>query len=466
MQQVDKYIKKMKNEGLPEPVIDLFKLYFLQLESGFTGLIPESSIDPVEQSEIDSISDLKEKQFDKNTLNKVVCIKLNGGLGTTMGLQGPKSLIPVKNDLTFIDITAKQLIHLNRQYSTKIPLILMNSFKTHEISLQALGIYPELKNDIPQAFVQNKFPKVLSASLQPASAPVDPALEWNPPGHGDIYVSFLTSGILEELINHGYQYAFVSNIDNLGATLDPSILNYFIDNKCSFLMEVTHRTWMDRKGGHLARQKDGKLILRELAQCPQSDHEYFQDINKHRYFNTNNIWVDLFELQSLLKQKNNLLVLPMIRNKKKLDPLDKSSPDVYQIESAIGTAISLFDRASALNVPRKRFAPVKNCEELLLLWSDAFILSDDYQISRNPARKYPETVIRLDEQFYSFIDQLKNRFPDGAPSLINCSDFSIEGDVVFGKNAKCNDSVKVRNNSPKQTLIKENSNLAGLIEIN
>ena len=90
-------------------------------------------------------------------------------------------------------------------------------------------------------------------------------MEWNPPGHGDIYIALETSGILEKLLQADYRYAFISNIDNLGATLDTEILAYIESHSLPFLLEVTKRTEMDRKGGHLARHKNGHLVLREAA---------------------------------------------------------------------------------------------------------------------------------------------------------------------------------------------------------
>jgi len=65
-------------------------------------------------------------------LDKLVVIKLNGGLGTSMGCHGPKSVIPVRSDLTFLDLTVQQIEHLNKTYDANVPLVLMNSFNTDE----------------------------------------------------------------------------------------------------------------------------------------------------------------------------------------------------------------------------------------------------------------------------------------------------------------------------------------------
>jgi len=464
MKQIDLFIAKMKQEQLSEAAINSFIHYYSRLCTGDTGLIPENTIDTVAYDSIDNIEQIQSVTAtdQKALLSEVVCIKLNGGLGTTMGLQGPKSLIPVKEGLSFLDITAKQICSFNKQYNVQIPLILMNSFRTEADSQKALLQYPELTTAIPNSFVQNKFPKVFVSSLEPASYEQNPELEWNPPGHGDLYITLETSGILDKLISSGYRYAFISNIDNLGATLDPKILSYIAKKQIPFLMEVTKRTYMDRKGGHLAQLKNGKLTLREAAQCPNESSEAFMDISRYCYFNTNNLWIDLAALRTKLNESNGFLDLPMIRNRKKLNPLDKQSSDVYQVESAMGTAISVFDNSAALRVPRSRFAPVKNCEDLLLLWSDAFILDKNSSITSNPERKYQDITIKLDPEYYSFVNQLQERFPYGAPSLLNSASFTVKGDFLFGKDIAIQDSVILTNHLkkqisiPDQTLFKSN----------
>ena len=103
----------------------------------------------------------------------------------------------------------------------------MNSFDTRDDSLALLERYADLAADVPFDFVQHKEPKLLVDGLEPAEWPPDPSLEWCPPGHGDIYPALLTSGMLAALLERGYRYAFVSNSDNLGATLDPRILAWF-----------------------------------------------------------------------------------------------------------------------------------------------------------------------------------------------------------------------------------------------
>jgi len=459
------FIEKMEREGQPGVAIDTFLYDYHLLSNGSTGCISEEELIPVAPDEIDVLTKSKNMNTaGAEALSRTVIIKLNGGLGTTMGLSTAKSLITVKNDLSFLDITALQIRNLNKQYKINIPLILMNSFNTDNDSLKALDKYEDIKNDVPFSFIQHKFPKIMASNLKPVSCPQSPYFEWNPPGHGDLYAAIYSSGILDKLLERGYKYAFISNIDNLGATLDTSILGYFSNRELSFLMEVTDRTFMDRKGGHLARLvKSGKLTLREVAQCRKEDSESFADIKRHRYFNTNNLWIRLDALSKIWKKGR--LDLPMIRNTKKLDIRDSGSPDVIQLESAMGSAVSVFENADALRVPRERFAPVKNCEELLLLWSDYYDLCSDYHVTVNPNRKAAQVNITLDAQFYSRLDQLKKRFPHGAPSLAECESLKITGDVHFGKNITVTGQALITNTQSNPVFIPDGSKLTGNISI-
>ncbi len=441
---------RMQAEALPELFIETFRHYYAQLLAGETGAIPEKEIEPVQDlPDAEQLPEDLARAGEKH-LARTVFIKLNGGLGTSMGLEKAKSLLPVKNGLTFLDIIARHSLHHG------IPLVLMNSFNTRADSLALLRNYPDLGGDIPLDFVQNKAPKIRQDTLEPVSWPANPALEWAPPGHGDIYTALVTSGMLEILLAHGYEYAFVSNSDNLGAALDTAILGYFAENRLPFMMEVADRTEADRKGGHLARrQSDNQLILRESAQCPDEDKAAFQDISRHRYFNTNNLWFHLPTLKRVMAQRNGILGLPMIRNSKTVDPRDPDSTPVYQVETAMGSAIAVFEGARALRVPRSRFSPVKTTNELLAVRSDAFILTDDYRVMLHPQRAGRTVVVDLDPKFYKLIDQFDARFPYGPPSLLHCDRLVVRGDVVFGKGIAMEGEVEIINEDPDPYIFDE-----------
>jgi UTP--glucose-1-phosphate uridylyltransferase len=427
------FAAKMHAAGLSEIAVQRFQFYYAQLVAGATGFIDSSTAGTVGALPAYGDLTLEHAALGQAALARAVVIKLNGGMGTSMGMDGPKSLLPVKDSLSFLDIIVRQILHLRRTTGVGLPLVLMNSFVTHAATLAALEQYPELAQAIPLTFVQNENPKILVETLAPAAWPANPEKEWCPPGHGDIYASLVTTGMLKALLDAGYEYAFVSNADNLGAVLDPAILGYFAGEKLPFLMEVADRTVADRKGGHLAQRPDGQLILRELSQCPPEEVDLFQDIDRYRYFNTNNLWVHLPSLQRLLDEHDNLLDLPLIRNEKPIDPTQPRSPRVYQLETAMGSALALFHGAQALCIPRSRFIPVKKCNDLLLLWSDVYELSEAYLPRLAGGIKEPP-LVTLDDAYYALIGDLRARFAYGAPSLVAAISLSVHGNVHFGRN--------------------------------
>jgi UTP--glucose-1-phosphate uridylyltransferase len=247
--------------------------------------------------------------------------------------------------------------------------------------------------------------------------------------------------MLDELLEHGYRWAFVSNSDNLGAVLDPRILSWVAQEGVPFAMEAARRTQADRKGGHLARQGDG-FVLRETAQTPEEDLEALQDVDRHPFVNTNNLWVDLEALKATLAERDGVLGLPIIVNRKTVDPGDADSPEVVQLETAMGAAIGVFEGARALHVPRRRFAPVKTTNDLLALRSDAYVMDDDFRVALAPERDDPP-VIELDSDYYKLIAGFEERFPAGAPSLVECSKLAVEGDVTFGRDVVVRGDVEV-----------------------
>ncbi len=433
---------KMEEENLPQVAIQTFAHYYELLVTGETGMISEELIDPVESlPDADALPDEYETLGDTN-LSKTVVIKLNGGLGTSMGLSKAKSLLQVKDGLSFLDIIAKQAQAQN------MPVVLMNSFSTQTDSLEVLNKYSGLNGDLNQDFLQHKVPKIRQSDMSPAEYAENPALEWCPPGHGDIYTALITSGMLDDLLIAGYEYAFVSNSDNLGAVVDNRILGYFIDHKLPFMMEVADRTLADRKGGHLAkRSADGQLILRESAQCPDGDVDTFQNIDIHKYFNTNNLWINLRALKRAMESRNYVLGLPMIRNSKTVNPRDKNSDKVYQLETAMGSAIAVFEGAGAMRVPRTRFAPVKTTGDLLAVRSDCYNLSAENRIVPNPERELGQVVIKLDTDHYKLIDQMEAAFPHGAPSLIEAETLTVNGKYTFGKDVVVKGNVTLNNES-------------------
>jgi len=424
--------RKMTAAGMGDAPIRAFRRNFDALLRNETGLIPEVDILPA--ADLTSYGNLAAAgPADFRLLDQAVVIKLNGGLGTSMGLQGPKCLLPIREGVNFLDLMLRQILDLRRRAGSNVRLLLMNSFSTSRETLQHLAQCGTpgssgLCDPAQVELMQNQIPKIDAGSLAPVSWPADPALEWCPPGHGDLYPALVGSGWLDRLLGEGIRYAFVSNSDNLGASLDPALLHYFANSGAPFLMEVTRRTSADRKGGHLAlRKSDGRFVLREVAQCPDADLAAFQDIERHRYFNTNSLWLRLDLLKAQLAEDAGVLPLPMIRNLKTVDPRDKSSPAVIQLETAMGAAIECFAGATAIAVPRSRFAPVKSTADLLALRSDAYEILADGQVCLHPDRQGVPPVITLPEN-YKLVDQLDAL---GVPSLRRCRSLTIMGPSHF-----------------------------------
>jgi UTP--glucose-1-phosphate uridylyltransferase len=455
-------LDKMRADGVHEIAVDTFAHYFERLRAGDTGVLAESEIEPV--AELPDADELPaDEEGARAALDRTVVIKLNGGLGTGMGMTAPKSLLEVKDGLTFLDITVRQILDLRERTGAKLPLVLMNSFATREASLDALAGYDSLPvAGVPADFVQSKVPKLAVDGLAPASWPADPALEWAPPGHGDLYPSLSSSGMLDALLDAGYEYAFVANVDNLGAVMEPRILAWFARERIPFLMEVADRTEADRKGGHLARRPDGGLVLREVAQTPDDDLDAFQDIARHRFFNTNTLWVDLRALAEVLDERGGVLGLPMIVNRKTVDPGDRASPAVYQLETAMGAAIDVFDGARAIRVPRTRFAPVKTTNDLLALRSDAYVLHDDGRVALAPERSdRGAPLVDLDPEHFKLVRDFDARFAAGAPSLVACERLAVRGDVAFGAGVVVRGTVTVEQGDGGRRRIEDGAVLEG-----
>lgn len=447
-------------------VIAAFKHAYGDLISGSSGNIGEDAIAPV-ASLPDLDADIKGKVTqDASLLKEVVVCKLNGGLGTSMGLDKAKSLLPVKDDNTFLDMTAKQIISMREKFNMPIEFLLMNSFNTSDDTLSFLD--RQYKTTLPLngkniqglELMQNKCPKVDKKTLLPVDWSVNKHLEWCPPGHGDLYTALYSSGKLDQLLASGVKYMFVSNSDNLGATLDLELLSYFASKGDSFMMECCKRTEADKKGGHLClRSSDSRLMLRESAQCSKEDESSFQDVSKHQFFNTNNLWLRLDHLKDLMESRGGFVPLPTILNSKTVDPQQSSSTPVWQLETAMGAAIECFAKSGAVCVSRKRFAPVKKCSDLLLLKSDAYIINSDIVLALNPEIKGQNgaepviPIVSLDDKAYKLIQQLDMCTRYGVPSLKQCKKLTVGGEVWLSSGCVIVGTVNVINTSGAPRLL-------------
>jgi UTP--glucose-1-phosphate uridylyltransferase len=421
--------EKMAAAGVHQQAIGVFTYYYRQLEEGVSGFIPEDTIEPLTDPPM--LGDLTVSEPDAATaLEHTVIIKLNGGLGTSMGMNKAKSLLPVRRGKTFLDIIVDQVRHARAAHRIQLPLLFMNSFRTHQDTLAALETYDDLPvAGLDLGFVQNQEPKVRTDDLTPVEWPTDPSLEWCPPGHGDLYTAIAASGLLDRLLSLGYHYASVSNSDNLGAAPNATIAGWFAASGAPYAAEVCRRTAADRKGGHLAiRKSDRRLILRDTAQTPKEEMHFFTDEFRHPFFHCNNLWFDLEVLDRTLRERKSVLGLPLIKNEKTVDPADPSSPKVIQIETAMGAAVEVFKGATAIGVGRDRFLPVKTTSDLLVVRSDAYQLEASGQLAK-VADATP--VVDLDDKYYKIINDFDHRFPAGAPSLRAARYLGIKGDWTF-----------------------------------
>ena len=436
----------MAAAGVDEVAIETFAHYYRLLEHGETGMIPESTIEPLDMESLADIS--VDEQVAADAIRTTAIIKLNGGLGTSMGMDRAKSLLCVRRGLSFLDVIARQVLHLRKTYDAPLPLIMMNSFRKSADTMAALARYQDLPVDgLPLEFWQNKEPRLLERDLLPASYPKDPDLEWCPPGHGDLYTALRGTGLLERLIEQGYERVFVSNSDNLGAVPDPKIAGWFAGNRIPFAIEAVLRTASDRKGGHFARRKaDGRIVLRETAQTLPQDQDALADLDRHRYCSTNNLWFDLVAMRAELDRRGGILGLPLIRNVKHLDPADHSTPKVIQIETAMGAAIEIFEGARTIEVGRDRFIPVKTTNDLLVLRSDVYDLGKDFGLDQ--AGDIP--FVELDPAFYRLVGDFDQRFPEGAPSLRKASSLKVDGDFTFGHGVQVIGDVELDSDSAKR----------------
>ena len=372
-------------------------------------------------------------------LNKLVILKLNGGLGTSMGCRGPKSALEVRQGVTFLDLTVRQVEYLNTLHGVDVPLILLNSFNTHDTTQQVLSRY-DGHNITIHTLMQNCFPRINRATHQ--VIPTKPfsqetAHEWYPPGHGDVYATLHRSGMLAKLLASGKTHIFISNIDNLGASVDLSLLYHIMCQENEFCMEVTTKQRQDVQGGTLVVY-DGKPRLVELSSVPPRYADRFKSTRQFRTFNTNSLWVDLRALTARTSQRGGLQ-LDVISNFSKM-PDDTVT---VQLETAAGSAIRFFDNVLAVQVSRERFLPVKTTSDLFVVQSNLFTIKHGIlTVNQHRQVKPPVPTVKLGPNFINVNDYLA-RLPHGVPDVLELQHLTVSGDVVFGKNVALRGTVIV-----------------------
>lgn len=420
--QSKKEMENILKRLLPEPQCEQFLQMLEHVQDKSSKVKDWSSIhSPDDLVDYDSL-----EEPSSNNYSRLVIGKLNGGLGTSMGCAGPKSLIKVKGEKTFMDLIVKQVRQLNAKWDKDIPLLLMNSFYTDK---ETAAFLDDCDVSVT-TFKQNMFPRVDAESFLPLSPD---EWGWYPPGHGDFYNCMEQQGILRHLIEQGKDILFMSNADNLGAVADSRILNYMVEKKIPFLIEVTPKTPADVKGGTLYEQ-GGRLRLLEIAQVPDEHIDEFCSQEKFSVFNTNNIWINLVALEEKIQEGP--LNLHVIVNRKTIQ-----GKPVVQLETAIGSALDCFAGAVGLCVSRDRFMPVKKTEDLFLVQSNIFNL-DEGRLVRNKERKISSLpVITFGDSLHQ-VEAFQKCFPR-IPDLLELEALDIAGQVHFEGTASLKGRVKL-----------------------
>ncbi len=434
---VERIRRNMASRGIHPQAIESFLQMVLQVDDEHSAYVPLDQVSTPNSALLLKTPDpgdlAKLAARGESLLKKVAVIKLNGGRSTTMGGLTPKGVLTAKNGRSYLEIIVGQVEAVRSHWNVQVPLVLMNSFFTHGPTMEILRPF-----DLPVlTFMQSEVPRLIEGDLAPFESGSDE--DWAPAGHGDVYESLKRSGLLDKLRERGCKWALISNLDNLAACLEPWILGLIETEGIEFLLEVTTRTKVDRKGGTLV-VRNGQLDLLEIAQVAPEDRESFMDINRFRVFNTNNVWVDLDALADALKEGP--MKLPLIQNRKTV-----LGHKVIQLETAMGAAIGSFHNARGLQVDRDRFFPTKKVADLFLLQSDVCILDSMYKLQKNPLRPLflpLRPTVSFGSEFLSSPFEFCRRFEDpSSVSLVNACSFDVSGSVFFERDISIEGKVAI-----------------------
>ncbi len=462
MNAMERFKACFQRDRAAPAVVDAFARMYEAYGIGGSAHVRWDELAPLREDDLIEMADLADPHLTdagESHLGQVVWIVLNGGLGTSMRMDRAKSLVPVKGDLSFLDLLARHVLELRERWHTPVPLVFMNSYATRADTLAALAHYPALQRvsegaaAIPLDFVQHRFPRICAADGMPFGVSEEDEA-WAPPGHGNLYLSLQDSGLLERLLQRGIRWAFVSNADNLGAGLHMGILGYLASHNVGFALEVTDRTTADVKGGTLVRRR-GRLELLEIAQVPEGHKDDFQDPRQFPIFNTNNLWLDLRAVRERLLAGG--LDLPLIVNRKQVRDVP-----VVQLETAMGAAIGCFDRTAGIRVPRSRFAPVKTTDDLVVRRSDLYVRGESSPLAEDPRRAATlgPPLVRLDPEYYGSVDGVTLRIPHPL-GLLGAQALQVRGDVRFGRRVTIQGQVRLENSGAGPVHVEDEAVLTG-----
>jgi len=377
-------------------------------------------------------SDLKDvpKERAKQILSKLVVVCLNGGIGGRMGMKGPKCGLQIltqaglQTPLTFLDCKVMQIEELNNEYDVDVPLVLMNSEKTDAPTRKMIEKYKGKRVSI-HTFLQSRYPFMYKDTLAPVSDASTNDDSWYPPGSGEVFTGMHRSGLLEQFLKEGKEHMFVSNVENLGGTVDLKLLEHLAGDgsKLEFLIEVTNRISTDESGGTPVKYGE-RVHIMEISQVPYDQVGRF-GVSKFKYWNTNNIWAKM-------KVINNLIRLGSLEFDFIVKYKSVKGRGVLQIETPSAMAIHSFKKSASIMVPRSRHRQVKKTSQLLQVQSELYEIEKG-QLVMNPKRVPPtEPVVKLGEEFQS-LDQYEKRFKT-LPNILELDHLTVSGNVTFGSN--------------------------------
>jgi UTP--glucose-1-phosphate uridylyltransferase len=356
----------------------------------------------------------------KQLLEQTVVILMNGGV-SKMDFKTPRSALTVeKNGITqtLLDCRLAQINALNVEFGVDLPIILMNSFLTNTETNHNLQKYQNLKIKILH---QGMYPLMYKTNLSPIpQSKNDP--NWSPPGSAEIFVLLKTTGLLDELLKEGKKFAFLSDVENLGATIDPKLLYHVEQKQINLLLEVTPRTKSEGNfmGGVPVLFRKKQHIL-ELSQVPMHIRQTRFNFQDFKYLNTNNIWISLQTLAKIEK----------ISMDWALHSKMQKGREVVYIDTPVSMAIQSFPNPTAITVPRQRYRQVHHTSHLLAVQSDLYVLENG-NFKLNPKRIPPtEPLLKLGDGFKT-LDDYQKRFSCGPPSLLEIDHLTVSGEVNFG----------------------------------
>lgn len=227
---------------------------------------------------------------------KTAFLKLNGGLGTSMGLDCAKSLLPVRRhkakQMRFIDIILGQVETARNRLGVELPLTFMNSFRTSADTMKVLNRDKRFhQDDIPMEIIQHVEPKIDLSTGSRCHSPQSRSRMVPTRARRPVFDP-LGIGSARHSRKPRIQVPVHLELRQSGARPSRTLAQHFENTDAPFMIEVSKRTEADRKGGHIVRDKvTGRLMLREMTQVAPEDAAEAKNIDKHPYFNTNNIWV-------------------------------------------------------------------------------------------------------------------------------------------------------------------------------